>query len=126
MPIRAAMKIDWSTRPAADLARGVRLALAVGAHLFARNLASRGANMYPDHQELQKMAVVLGPPRVVREIPSDPSVRANQAWLRDHADEYRGQWVAIRDGELLAVGETAREARNCLDSGAGVMLTRVF
>jgi hypothetical protein len=125
--VRAAEKIDWSQRPAIDFVRAVRLALAAGAHLLARNLATQGSRLYPQHLELRKMAHVLAPPRVVNaDIPPIPSVRANQAWLRDHADEYKGQWVALREGTFLAAGATAREVWDHLESTNSVMLTKVF
>jgi len=124
--VQAASRIDWLRRPAVDFARAVRLALAAGAHLLARNLAAEGARLYPDHLELHKMAHVLAPPRVVHTgVSSTPSVRANQTWLRDHADEYKGQWVALQEGTLLAAGATAREVWDRLDSSDGVMLTKV-
>jgi len=125
--VQAAGEINWLQRPAADFARAVRLALAAGAHLLARNLAAQGAKLYPDHLELRKMANVLAPPRVVDDdISPTPSVRANQAWLRDHGHEYKGQWVALREGTLLTAGATAREIWDRLESPDGIMLTKVF
>jgi hypothetical protein len=125
--VQAASGIDWLRRPAADFARAVQLALAAGAHLLARNLAAEGARLYPDHLELRKVAHVLAPPRVVNTgVSSTPSVRANQTWLRDHADEHKGQWVALREGALLAAGATAREVWDSLESTDGIMLTKVF
>ena len=64
--VQAASEIDWLQRPAADFARAVHLALAAGAHLLARELASHGYRLYPDHDDLAKMAHILAPPRVVR------------------------------------------------------------
>jgi len=125
--LQAAHEIDWLQHPAADFAQAVRLALAAGAHLFARNLAAEGARLYPDHSELQKMARILAPPRIVRtHVPPDPSVRANAEWLRTHVNEYKGQWVALRDGSMVAFAPTARELKECLDSTEGLMVTRVF
>jgi hypothetical protein len=125
--LQAASAVDWSQRPAADFVRAVELALAAGAHLFARNLAARGAWLYPYHLQIYKMAALLAPPRIVKARNTLPaaSVRADQAWLRHHADEYRGRWVALREGMLLADGATAREVWDCLESTDGVMLTKV-
>jgi hypothetical protein len=124
---RVAAEIDWLQRSAAEYARAVRLALATEAHLLARELADEGAKRYPDSQELQKMAHILAPPRVVRTEASIPgSLAANRAWMRLHADEYRGKWVALRNGSLLAEAESAAEVWRSLESTEGVMLTRVF
>lgn len=125
--LEIAEDIDWSQRSAAEFTRAVRLALAAGAHLFARKVAMRGAEHYPDHEELQKMARVLAPPRVVAaDLPPDESMRKNHTWLREHADEYRGQWVALRDGDLLAAAPTANGAWERLESKENVLLTRVL
>lgn len=125
--MQAASGVDWLQRPAADCARAVRLALAAGAHLLARKLATQGSRLHPDHLELRKMAHILAPPRVVdADIPPTPSLRANQTWLRGHGHEHKGQWVALREGTLLAVGAKAREVWDRLESTDGVMLTKVF
>jgi uncharacterized protein DUF5678 len=34
---------------------------------------------------------------------------ADRQWLADHRDEYAGQWVAIKDGQLLSNGSNAKE-----------------
>lgn len=124
--LQAANRIDWSRRPASDLDRGIRLALAAGAHLFARSLAAQGAKLYPRHPELQKMARILAPPRVVqRRLPPDLSVRANQAWFVKHADKYAGQWVALEQGNLVAAATTVAKLRSQLNGLAGVLITKV-
>jgi len=124
--VRAIGQIDWLQRPAADFVRAVHLALAAGAHLLARRLAAQGAKLYPDHREVQKMARILAPPRVLRtNLPSDTSVRANLEWLRAHAAEFRGQWVALKDGAFLASAPTARELKGQLPTTDGLFLTRV-
>lgn len=125
--VEVASWIDWSWRPAADFARAVRLALAAGAHLLARNLADYGHRLYPYHQELAKMTHILAPPQVVRaNLPPAPSVRANLEWMRANAGRYRGQWVALRNGVLLASAPTARELREQLPTIDGLFLTRVI
>ncbi len=122
----AANRIDWSQRPAADFVRGVYLSLSAGAHWFARHLAARGARQYPNHHELQNAARILAPPRVVRTgVPPDQSLEANQAWLHAHAREYRGQWVALHKGRLVAASATPHELRSCLESTNGVLITKI-
>jgi hypothetical protein len=34
---------------------------------------------------------------------------ADRQWLADHRDEYAGQWVAIKDGQLISNGSNAKE-----------------
>src|SRR5690242_11563671 len=35
-------------------------------------------------------------------------LNASQQWLHEHAAEYPGQWVAVRDGQLVGVAPTLR------------------
>jgi hypothetical protein len=60
-----------------------------------------GAKRYPAHDELQRWAHVLAPP-TARVVPtsaaSRASVKANNAWMKTHWQDYRGQWVAVREG----------------------------
>lgn len=118
--------IDWSARPPEDLVRGVNLALRVGAFLLARKLSAEGARRYPNHPELQKYARVLAPPKVVRsDLPPTPSVKANRNWLKEHAQSYKGRWVALRDGELKGVADSLDELVEQLGDTKGILLTRV-
>ena len=79
--------IDWSTRPVEEIVEGVHLALEVGAHLLARNLAMANSPRFPDHPELQKMAHILSPPRVTfLDTPPDPSRDGTMASRNNHWD----------------------------------------
>jgi hypothetical protein len=125
--VQAVSEIDWSQRPATDFAQAVHLALAAGAHLLARDLAERGHCLYPQHKELGKMAHVLAPPRVARTgLPPDPSGRANAEWMHSYAATYQGQWVALKDGSLVASAPTAHELKERLPTTRGLFLTRVI
>lgn len=125
--VRLAKRINWATRSADEIVEGVHLALRAGAHLRARKLASQGAELHPDDEELSKMAYVLAPPRVIRtDIPATGSMRANQTWLRENATEYAGKWVAVHRGTLLAVGESAREVWDRLEDTKDTLITKVY
>lgn len=125
--IEAYRTLNWAVEPASSYVRGVYLALASGAHLVARKLAAEGAERFPDHRELQKMATILAAPTVRRGSGvADPGLLANRDWLMDHGDEYRGQWVALRSGQLLAVAAFLKELTERIDEPDGVLLTRVF
>ncbi len=38
------------------------------------------------------------------------SVHPNTIWINEHYAEYAGKYVALKDGELIAFGETIKEA----------------
>lgn len=64
----------------------------------------------------------------VRAAPSTLSVRPMPeagAWLRDHAEEYVGRWVALRGGELLCVADSLADLRDRIGSLDGLFVARV-
>lgn len=122
----AVAKVKWDKQPAASFVRGVQLALEAGAHTAARELSADGARRYPEDAELNKQAYILSPPKVIsRGMANNTPHRANRDWLKAHDEEYRGQWVALRDGELLGAAETMEELTSRLGSTKGILLTIV-
>jgi len=60
---------------------------------------------------------VLAPAKAVRvggKKAPDPT--PDFQWLKDHADSYRGQWVALLGGELLTYGPTLQKVVDDLES----------
>ena len=65
---------------------------------------------------MQRYARVLAPARVIRsDLPPDPDAQADMTWLKINADVYRGQWVALQSGELLASARTHPELMEQID-----------
>lgn len=121
-------QITWADQPAENFVRAVHLALAAGAHLLARDLSQEGAARYPDHSELAKMAHILAPP-VAKTVATPPNTtwKADREWLKVHWREYHGQWVALKNGQLL--GAAAKLVDLVQQAGdpreTGYLLTRV-
>jgi hypothetical protein len=119
--------IDWSKRSAKDFCQAVRWALEAGAYRAATLLATEGAERFPRHAELAKMARILAPPKVIRsDLPPDPSIAADMDWLRAHYDEYRGQWIALRNGQLLGTANSRSELADKIGDIRGVLLAPVY
>jgi hypothetical protein len=124
---RAARSMNWARCSAAEFVEAVRLALKVGAHLTALNLVTRGVQRYPQNSNLQKMNRLLGPPRVLKtNLPPIPSLKANTEWIHTHAVEYRGQWVALQEGRLIASASRVRELKAQAESLEGLLITKVM
>jgi hypothetical protein len=125
--IAAHHSINWSRRSADDFLQAIQWALAAGAHLAARNLATRGAERYPDYDELKKYARVLAPPKIIqRNLPPRPDLRANRDWLMRHGDLYRGQWVALRHGEFLGAAPSLQALTEKVGESPDIFFTKVF
>jgi putative addiction module CopG family antidote len=96
---------DQTPRSADGVIRAIKEALATGEFGLARKLAMDGAKQYPDHEELQKYGHILAPPTAGKSIPVTPEKRAarkaNRAWMNSHWQDYRGNWIALRAGQLL-------------------------
>jgi hypothetical protein len=123
--LEALNEIEWQDRTPEDFLRAIQLAFKVGAHLAARQLSVEGTKHYPADPEIRKYARVLAPPKVVsRKVPPDPTRRANREWLTAHSGDYKGQWVAIRNGKLLGAAKSLRDLIERIGNKEDVLLTR--
>ncbi|HIK10943.1 MAG TPA: hypothetical protein IGS52_11850 [Oscillatoriaceae cyanobacterium M33_DOE_052] len=95
----------------------------------AWKVATEGLQHFPDHAELQKYAYILAPPKVTSvNRGGHPEIRANREWLQKHRAEYRGRWVGIKNGDLLAVGNSHDEIIAQVGSvkNTGILVTKVY
>jgi hypothetical protein len=127
--IEVAKTINWSTRSASDYVKAIRLAISAGVHLKARHLATEGAKRYPANIELNKMSRILAPPQILSSsLPPRPDAGADMQWLRTHGDEFRGQWVALKAGDLLRSASTFDEIIQMVGNprGRNILVTKVY
>lgn len=124
--LAASARIDWRQRDATNFLQAIQWALAAGAHQAAGRLALHGAVQHPDSAQLQSAARVLAPPTShAQRQPADPSVVANRTWLTTHRGQYRGRWVALRLGELLASADTLEDLTARFGISPEILYTRV-
>ena len=127
--IEVAKTINWNTRSASDYVKAIRLAISTGVHLKARHLATEGAKLYPANIELNKMSTILAPPQIISSsLPPRPDAGADMQWLRTHGDEFRGQWVALKAGDLLRSASTFDEIIQMVGNprGRDILVTKVY
>lgn len=69
----------------------------------ARAIAPELAAKWPDSRPIQHMARVLEPPKVIptSNVPNVSSYR-EIAWIREHAHEHPGCWLAVFEDRLIA------------------------
>jgi hypothetical protein len=98
------------TELAQDLGRLVRL---VEEHRVeeARLLAPELAAKWPDSRDALHWARVLEPPKVIPNRPGPPgrSFKRDYAWLREHAAEYPGCWIATYEDRFIAAAPDLAE-----------------
>lgn len=124
--VAASAMIEWRQQGAEKFLQGVQWALAAGAHRAARQLAILGAGLHPDSARLETAARVLAPPEVIaRHLPADPSGRANRDWLMLHGNQYRGMWVALRNGKLLDAAASFEELTARFGKSPEILYTRI-
>jgi hypothetical protein len=103
------MKIRFLGRSAAQARAAVaRMEVELRSLLQAGCVAearTRIAGLSPElraHSTFARWLKALQPPQVrVVARASTGSVEKNAAWLRSHADEHDGRWIALREGVLL-------------------------
>ncbi len=121
-----ATEMDRPPQSPDDYLQALAHALRVGEFGRARRVATAGATRYPAHAELAKSARVLAPPTVTRaRRPHTADIQANRVWLKAHRQDYAGQWVALRDGHLLAAAPSFDALAAQVDATSDVLMTKL-
>jgi Arc/MetJ-type ribon-helix-helix transcriptional regulator len=125
-PPAAATEMDRPLQSPDDYLQALAHALRVGEFGRARQLTLKGAARYPEHAELIKSAWVLAPPAVRRASrPHTADIQANRAWLKAHRQDYAGQWIALRDGYLLASAPSFDQLAARVGETRDVLMTKL-
>jgi hypothetical protein len=91
-------------RPDYQVAARIRALLTAGRLRTALKALEITAQTHPDSTILKRLRGLLKPARAYRVKREPIDQKAEREWLRMHAHEFRGQWIAIRNGVLLANG----------------------
>jgi hypothetical protein len=90
----------------------IRAGLEQGRLSFVSQLAKALASRHFHSAKLQEFQRTLAPGRVTPvDTRANGDTAANMQWCSSHSHLYRGQWVALSQGHLLACGKTLREVR---------------
>ncbi len=96
---------------AEDLVVAIGQLLDAGEFVAAQRTAARAAEAFGEHPWLRRAHKVLNP-GVATVRPGRDHQRDRKKeldWLRHHSDAYRGKWVALLEGRLLAAAESFEE-----------------
>jgi hypothetical protein len=99
----------------------VRTLVEAGKVRLARERTTAFLEIWPDDARLQSAANVLAPPQVWSHKSERPRTTGEQEfkWIREHALEYSGQWVALLGDQLLASGRDFKLVRAELETIEG-------
>jgi hypothetical protein len=120
--------VDWAERQPTELLKAIDLALDLAMTALAISLAQQGGQLFPDNERVQQMARMISPLGIHldRDAPHHTGIKQSSDWLNTHADEYRGQWVAVREGILIAAAPTLEELEALMgDNDDHTLVTRV-
>lgn len=108
-------QIDWSTRTADELDKAFSMALSLNMTLLARDFAHQGATLFPEYEPLQRAARMFAPGKV-RTVQGMPrkGLKESHEWMKNHAEAYRGQWIAVNQGQLIGAAPTLDELRTII------------
>ena len=121
MKAGAARKLDPPTpdpevRTPESFLEEIREILSSGTLQGTREIAEQGLALYPGHPELSRMHHALRPYRRSRVVPGytvkDPL--PSYEWIKKNWREFRGKWVGLDDGELVAASESFDEVSKAL------------
>lgn len=112
-----------------EFIEAMRTALNRGDFYAAQQLSFEAIEQYPDHAEVKKVARILAPPVITTsQAPPGRNLWINQDWIKQNRMQYRGQWVALKDGQLLAHGKNIDELVEQVGEikGTGIFVTAVY
>jgi predicted HTH domain antitoxin len=92
----------------------------------ARALIAEGRARFPDDEWIARAERVMAIP-TAHIVPAKPDrdPRADLAWLDAHADEYRGQWVALANGDLVGTAPSIELLAAAVPELKSYFVTRV-
>jgi len=110
-----------------DFIHAIQTALESSDYRTAQQLSIQAVEHYPQHEELLKYAHILASPKItVSRRLSDGNPEVNLEWVRQNRTQYRGQWVALRNGQLLISANSINELLEQLGDKQGVFLTAIY
>ena len=114
---------------AEEFVTAMRSELKKGDFYTAQNLSFQAIGQYPDHEVVKKLAYLLAPSVVtVDRNPPSTDRQANRNWIKQNRMQYRGRWIALKDGKLLADGKNIDEIAEQLGDlrNKGIFVTALY
>lgn len=118
--------LAFDTLPADQLDAAVSIALSTGMTRSARDLALAASAARPEDERMRRIARILGaPPAESRKAHEGSTSAADVEWLQGNASFFKGQWLAVKGGQLLAEGKSIDDIRRVLPSLEDALIVRI-
>jgi len=104
-------QVDWRSRRPEEFIQVIRSCIFLDMVLLARELADEGRRLFPNDKRMEQWAIVLAPAKVIGTRPASGNaigLEASHRWFQNNSSKYKGQWIAVRNGELLGVAQTLK------------------
>ena len=121
MPVKKNSQTS-AVHSASDYAARIRALIEGDRVVQARALVSKALEANPDDSELRILQKVLEPPRATPRQVTDADRTQEFGWIVANRDAYRGRWVAIQGGELVADAPSFAELQSRIKNLEGVPL----
>jgi len=118
-----------TTKTPEEYIQAMRTALSTGDFSLAQQLSIEAAKHYPDHEDIKKSADILAPATVISvKRPIDRGWQKSREWVTQQRRDrnYLNQWVAVKDGELLATGSSMDDLVEQVGDTNDVLLTVIY
>lgn len=125
--LRELDKLDKAMLAAGDFVRLIKLSLEIGFDLLARRLSAEGHALFPADALLAQYAYILGPPKIIAAVPyTKQDWDANRRWLKQNGAHYRGQWVALNNGQLVGAAPSPKQLAEEIGDLSNFLLTIAY
>jgi hypothetical protein len=121
MPVKKNSQ-SQAVESASDYAARIRALIEGDRVVQARALVSEALEANPDDSELLGLQKVLEPPRPKPRQVTDADRTLEFGWIVANRDAYRGRWVAIQGGDLVADAPSFAELQSLIKNLEGVPL----
>ncbi len=74
----------------------------------ARHALALGSIWYPESRQIAKLLQAISPGRAVPTNHVTNGRAKETVWIRQHGHKYRGQWIALDEGHLIAFASTLK------------------
>lgn len=126
--IETVNSLDLETLPARSIIHIIDLALSIGLVKLPQDLSQHALQIYPEDKEIIKYQKILAPPKIINsKLPPYPQAELNVKWLKEFRKEYKGKWVALKEGVLLASADSFTELKSKVEikKNSHILVTRV-